>query len=115
MAQKFLGIGAGLGILFAPKSGKETRAELKEKLDDKYIQLDGSGTEKPVNGHIAALQDDTSHALSFSVTYQGEVIREGMLTINKIGALGDNYPQTRATDWSAAPRWYIPVALTRNP
>jgi len=83
--------------------------------DDKYIQLDGSGTEKPVNGHIAALQDDTSHALSFSVTYQGEVIREGMLTINKIGALGDNYPQTRATDWSAAPRWYIPVALTRNP
>ncbi len=27
-------IGAGLGILFAPKSGKETRAELKEKLDE---------------------------------------------------------------------------------
>ena len=26
-------IGAGLGILFAPKSGKETRKELKEKLD----------------------------------------------------------------------------------
>lgn len=83
--------------------------------DDKYIQVDGSGTEKPLSGHVAALQDDTSHALSFSVTYQGEVIREGMLTINKIGALGDNYPQTRATDWSASPRWYIPVALTRNP
>ena len=27
-------IGAGLGILFAPKSGKETRAELKAKMDD---------------------------------------------------------------------------------
>lgn len=27
-------IGAGLGILFAPKSGKETRAELKEKIDE---------------------------------------------------------------------------------
>ena len=27
-------IGAGLGILFAPKSGKETRAELKVKLDE---------------------------------------------------------------------------------
>ena len=27
-------IGAGLVILFAPKSGKETRAELKEKLDE---------------------------------------------------------------------------------
>lgn len=34
---KFLlgaGIGIGLGILFAPKSGKETRKELKEKMDD---------------------------------------------------------------------------------
>lgn len=27
-------IGAGLGVLFAPKSGKETRKELKEKMDD---------------------------------------------------------------------------------
>ena len=27
-------IGAGLGILFAPKSGKETRADLKVKIDD---------------------------------------------------------------------------------
>ena len=34
---KFLlgaGIGVGLGILFAPKSGKETRQDLKEKMDD---------------------------------------------------------------------------------
>lgn len=88
------------------------------KLNDeegKYIQLDGSGTENPLSGHVAALQDDTNHALSFSVTYQNEVIREGKLTINKIGALEDDYPLTRATDWSASPRWYIPVALTRNP
>lgn len=28
------GIGACLGVLFAPKSGKETRKELKEKMDD---------------------------------------------------------------------------------
>lgn len=34
---KFLlgaGIGVGLGILFAPKSGKETRRDLKNKMDD---------------------------------------------------------------------------------
>ena len=27
-------VGAGIGLLFAPKSGKETRKELKEKFDD---------------------------------------------------------------------------------
>lgn len=27
-------LGAGLGVLFAPKEGKETRRELKEKMDD---------------------------------------------------------------------------------
>ncbi len=29
-----IGIGAGLGILFAPKSGEETRKDLKRKLDE---------------------------------------------------------------------------------
>ena len=29
-----LGIGAGLGILFAPKSGEETRKVLKKKMDE---------------------------------------------------------------------------------
>lgn len=27
-------VGAGLGVLFAPKSGKETRADIKKKLDE---------------------------------------------------------------------------------
>lgn len=29
-----IGIGAGLGILFAPKSGEQTRKDLKKKLDE---------------------------------------------------------------------------------
>lgn len=32
-------VGAGLGILFAPKSGKETRAELKQKMDELKTKL----------------------------------------------------------------------------
>ena len=32
-------VGAGLGLLFAPKSGSETRKELKAKLDDLVNQI----------------------------------------------------------------------------
>lgn len=32
-------IGVGLGVLFAPKSGAETRKELKEKLDDLIVKV----------------------------------------------------------------------------
>ena len=34
-----IGIGAGLGVLFAPKSGEETRKELKDKLDEFVLAL----------------------------------------------------------------------------
>ncbi len=32
-------IGAGLGLLFAPKTGEETRKQLKTKLDDLYDKV----------------------------------------------------------------------------
>ncbi len=33
------GVGAALGILFAPKSGKETRQDLKNKLDELVAKI----------------------------------------------------------------------------
>lgn len=32
-------MGAGLGLLFAPKTGKETRADLKKKFDEVLEQV----------------------------------------------------------------------------
>ena len=32
-------IGVGLGVLFAPKAGSETRKELKEKIDELIVKV----------------------------------------------------------------------------
>ena len=55
------GIGAGLGILFAPKSGKETRKELKVKIDDlvaKAKELDMDEVTKSIEAKIKELKSD---------------------------------------------------------
>ena len=55
------GIGAGLGILFAPKSGKETRKELKIKIDEliaKAKELDMDEVTKSIENKINEIKKD---------------------------------------------------------
>ena len=55
------GIGAGLGILFAPKSGKETRKELKVKIDDlvaKAKDLDMEEVSESIKEKIGEIKAD---------------------------------------------------------
>lgn len=61
---KFLigaGLGAGLGMLFAPKAGSETRKELKVKIDDlvaKAKELDMNDVTEQVEAKIKDIKKD---------------------------------------------------------
>ena len=55
------GIGAGLGLLFAPKTGKETRKELKLKIDDliaKAKDLDMDEVTESIEAKIKEIKAD---------------------------------------------------------
>ena len=62
---KFLlgaGIGVGLGILFAPKSGKETRADLKKKMDnllEKVKNIDVEEVKQTIEEKVREIKEDT--------------------------------------------------------
>ena len=61
---KFLvgaGIGAGIGLLFAPKSGKETRKELKEKMDnlvEKAKNIKVKDVKKTIEKKVNEIKED---------------------------------------------------------
>lgn len=61
---KFLlgaGIGVGLGILFAPKSGKETRADLKKKMDnllEKVKNIDVEEVKQTIEEKVREIKED---------------------------------------------------------
>ena len=56
-----MAIGAGLGVLFAPKSGEETRKELKQKIDElinKAKELDKDEVKETIESKIALIQSE---------------------------------------------------------
>jgi len=56
-----VGIGVGLGVLFAPRSGKETRALLKEKIDDlilKVKELDADEIREQIENKIREIKEE---------------------------------------------------------
>ena len=76
-------LGAGLGVLFAPRSGKNTRKILKEKMDDlvkKAKELDKEDVKEAIESKINGLKEAIKNLYKETVLEvakkQGKKIRE---------------------------------------
>ncbi len=76
-------VGAGLGILFAPRSGKDTRKMLKEKMDeliDKAKQITKEDVKIAIETKISELKEAISNldkeTVIAAAKKQGKKIRE---------------------------------------
>jgi gas vesicle protein len=64
------GLGLAAGLLFAPRSGKRTRARLAEELDDVKESIEDAGTKKikeakkKIHKSIEAQQEKSKEAVS---------------------------------------------------
>ena len=97
---KFLlgaGIGLGLGILFAPKSGKETRADLKKKMDnliEKAKNIDVEEVKETIERKVNEIKEDLKNLDKETAALK---IKEGAKKIKKKGDDLVNYAVKKGT------------------
>ena len=75
------GIGAALGVLFAPKSGKETRKDLKNKLDELVEKVKGIDKEELVNEIKNKIEEIKEELLDLDKETVMEIAKEKALEI----------------------------------
>ena len=66
-----MAIGSALGLLFAPKAGKDTRADLKKKLDemlDKVKDLDAKEVKENIQNKIEEIKEEPSQFKQEEIT-----------------------------------------------